>query len=478
MQKIFSGREEEIEILNDLYNSDHAELVAVMGRRRVGKTHLIKHVFSPRITYELTGAKDTPVKQQLKNFTTKLNECFRKNLKAEVPENWFDAFEELKRILERQKTKKKHVLFFDELPWLATHRSGFLEAFGYFWNDWACYQPVMIVVCGSATTWMTKHIVNHKGSLHNRITRQIHLRPFTLGEVETFLKARKVNLTRFDITRLYFVTGGIPYYLSQIKPGKSLTQIINQLCFHPQGILYDEFDKLFMSLFEKAETHISVIKALAGKWKGLTRQQLVTAIRASDGGSITRALTELEQSDFIIRMPPFAKSKKDTLYRVSDHFILFYLRFILPAKLGSGANMQSLSNSPTWYSWCGYAFENTCIYHLPQIKNALGISGIHTESSGFFYKGGKDAEGVQIDWLINRSDNIIHLVEVKFSVVPFVIQKKYAETMRYRRELFLQTTGTRKNAILMMLTAAGLTKNAYALELIPNHLDINCLFLK
>jgi uncharacterized protein len=478
MEKIFSGREEEAGIMLELLHSDHAELLAVTGRRRVGKTHLVKHVFAPYISYELTGAQYASAKQQLKNFTTKLRECFRKNMKVDVPENWFDAFDKLKEILQNQKTKRKHVLFFDELPWLATHRGGFLEAFSYFWNHWACYQPVVIVICGSAASWMIKHVVHHKGGLHNRITRHIHLHPFTLGETETFLKTRRVNLTRFDICRLYFVTGGIPYYLSHVKQGKSLIQIVNQLYFHPQGVLYEEFDKLFGSLFDKAETHISVIKALASKWKGLTRQQLVTAMKAADGGGISRALIELEQSDFIIIMPPFGKSRKDTLYRVSDHFILFYLRFILPAKHGGGVNMLSLSNSPVWNSWCGYAFENTCIYHLAQIKNALGISGIHTENYGFFQKGNKEFEGTQIDWLIDRSDNIIHLVEMKFSDVPFVIQKKYAETLRGRRALFVQATGTRKNANLMILTAGGLAANAYALELIPNHLDINSLFGK
>jgi AAA+ ATPase superfamily predicted ATPase len=472
----FTGRTKEIEILLDTMRTPRAEMVAVTGRRRVGKTHLVKQVLGERFSFEITGSKDTPTKQQLIHFSKKLKEYGRKNAKLTAPKNWFEAFDLLKEHLIKKGFKKKQVIFFDELPWLARHRSGFLEALGYFWNDWASMQPIVVVLCGSAASWMIRHLLHHKGGLHNRITLQLHLKPFTLGETESFLQSHNIEMTRFDICRLYFVTGGVPYYLEAIKRGKSVAQNINAMCFQPQGVLVQEFDKLYHSLFENANNHIKVVEALASKWKGLTRQELLQLLKWEDGGSMSRILTELEQSDFIVRLPSFGKQRNDGLYRVADHYTLFYLRFMQPSYKSGGGSIESFENTQSWKSWCGYAFENTCLFHINQIKASLEIGGVYTETYGYVERGEGAKRGIQIDLVLDRRDNIIELIEIKFHDAPYVISKPYAAQLRERRAIFRDRTGTRKSVQIMMIAARGVAMNAIALELVAESTDLNALF--
>jgi hypothetical protein len=382
----------------------------------------------------------------------------------------------LKVHLQKHRRATKPVVFIDELPWLATHRSGFLEALSYFWNDWGVTNRVLLVLCGSAASWMIKHVVRNKGGLHNRITMQLKVQPFTLGETEQYLQKLGVQYERYDIARLYFATGGVPYYLSGVKRGQSVAQNIDRMCFTEQGLLRYEFDGLFSSLFEEASGHYAVMHALASKWKGLTRPELVKSLGQADGGSISRMLTELEQSDFITVVMPFGKLKKDALYRITDNFLLFHLKFIKgKRKLGKGS-FQALEQTPIWKSWCGYAFENTCIYHLPQIKRVLGISGIYTQTSGFLLPGSAEAEGMQIDWLIERADKVINLCEMKFHDDYFSISKHYAAQLRQLRSRFKASTGTKANLQLVFISSFGLVQNTYSLELIEQQIDLNALF--
>ena len=474
MEKLI-GREKEKAILEEALTSNSSEMVAVIGRRRVGKTFLIRSVYNGQIDLEFTGVQNAELEEQLDNFYFSLQQFSDKKLEA--PENWLRAFHLLITVLGKQKrTEKKLVLFFDELPWLATRRSGFLRAFGFFWNNWASKNNIVVVICGSAASWMIQKIVKDKGGLHNRITRRIYLKPFNLSETETFLKSKQINLNHYQILLVYMIMGGIPHYLKELERGKSAVQNIDEICFSEEGLLRDEFNNLYAALFKKSDNHVAIIRALAKKRKGLTRAEMIKQSNLSDGGGFTQTLNELVNSGFVSSYYPFGKKRKTMLYRLTDEYSLFYLQFIEPNRRNIKGAWKALSQSSVFKSWSGYAFESVCLKHIEQIKNALQIGGIYSEHSGFIFQGDDYLQGIQIDLLIDRNDQVINICEIKFYQTTYSITKSYAEQFRQKSSIFREVTKTKKQIFLTMITTFGLLENKHSQGLIDNELTMDILF--
>ena len=479
MEKIENliGRESEIRILQQALNSPQAELIAMYGRRRVGKTYLIQTVYKKEMVFELTGINGAPLAEQLQNFAETLTEVFDLPGELATPPNWLKAFRVLINFLKPLIEYTPKVIFFDEFPWFDTPKSGFLRAFDHFWNSWATKQKnLVVVICGSAASWMIQNIVRDKGGLHNRLTRRIRLMPFNLYETEQFLRDKYVNLDRYQIVQLFMVTGGIPQYLRDIKSGESASQIIDRLCFTKDGGLIDEFNNLYSALFDNADKHICIVKALANKPIGLTRIEILEACELSSGGGVTKLLDELSESGFITEYIPFDKTVKDAIFKLTDEYSLFYLKFIEGNKaLGAGTWLLK-SASPSWASWSGLAFENIWLKHIPQIKKALGIGAVYTQESAWRYVSKTDSKGVQIDLLIDRQDNCINLCEIKFSNKAFVLTKNYTDNLTQKRWIFEEKTGTKKTVFITLLTTFGTTMNEYYLNTVQNHLKMDILF--
>jgi len=413
---------------------------------------------------------------QLANFQQQLNRWFPANRQLQLPTSWQQAFIMLRECLDTLKAKEKKVIFFDELPWLDTHKSGFVSAFGYFWNIYLSERPdILVVICGSAASWMIKKIVNNKGGLHNRITQRIRLYPFTLKGTKEYLQYRKIRFSDYQILQLYMVTGGIPHYLNAVKRGFSLPQTIDTICFSPNGLLTDEFHNLYAALFNNYERHITVIQALAKRNKGLTRNELLsTGKDLITGGGLTTVLEELIESGFIEKARPFNKKKKESLYRLVDEFSLFYLRF-----MNDGSNKNdwlTISKTGKYISWCGYAFENVCMKHIPQIKQALGISGIKVSYSSWHRSGTQNMDGAQIDLLLERSDDAVNICEIKFSTKQFVIDKQYNKSLQQKIAAFQESIQPGKSLLLTFITTYGVADNEYKLQLIDNEIKMESLF--
>lgn len=452
-------------------------MIAVIGRRRVGKTFLIRSFFAGKIDFEITGIHNGTLSEQMQNFAYHLDAISGDDTSRDRPQNWLEAFYQLSVVLEAINVDRKLVVFIDELPWLAAPRSGFMRALESFWNSWAVKKNIVVILCGSAASWMTRKLIHNKGGLHNRITRHIHLKPFTLEETESYLQSRHVMLDRYQILQVYMITGGIPQYLKGIEPGQSAAQTVDRLCFEPQGILVDEFTKLYASLFDRPENHVKIVRVLGNKRKGLTRKQVVEATKMTDGGSITRLLEELETSGFITSYVPFGKQKKEKLYRLTDEYSLFYLEFMEGKKAGGQGTWLKLSDSHAWKSWSGYAFENICLKHIMQIKMALGIQGIYSESSSFYFAGNEERAGLQVDLLIDRKDHVINLCEIKFYDGPYSLGKDEAMNLRQRMTTFREVSGTRKQIALTLITAFGLQHNAHSLGLVQQEISMEPLFV-
>lgn len=470
------GRISELADMKSLLADDKAQLLAVIGRRRVGKTFLIREVYKEEKCFEMTGMKDASLKNQLTNFTFQLNHYFPKEELDQVPESWLLAFNALTKALKSQKSKKKRVVFFDEIPWIASKRSKFTEALAHWWNNWASQQNLVLVICGSAASWMIDHVVNAKGGLHNRITKLITLMPFTLKETKLFLESRNIRISDYQIIQLYIAVGGIPHYLEQVKKGKSAAQNIQEMCFSKDGLLRTEFDNLYPALFGNSGKHIAVIKALATKSVGLDRQEILKKAKMSDGGWFSDLLTELETSGFISSFQPLGKKKKETLFRLTDEYSLFYLGFIEGKKPSKDAWLK-ISQTSAYTTWCGYAFENLCMKHIDEIKHALGISGIDSAVYSFLHRADKVyGKGFQIDMLISRKDKVINICEMKFYPEEYKLDAGDVKKLTTRREGLRKVTGTKNTLFITFITTYGVTENKHKLDVVDHDLTMKIFF--
>jgi hypothetical protein len=470
------GREKELKIFREALLSPESEMISVIGRRRVGKTFLVRHALADMIAFEMTGVQNGTLKEQLANFADQLTLFSKSPVPVKAPSSWLEAFRLLIHYFENTPQPGKPALFFDELPWLATRKSDFIKGLGYFWNSWASRKNVLVVICGSAASWMIQKIAQDKGGLHNRITRHIRLTPFTLQETEQYLLANGLNFDRYQIVQLYTALGGVPHYLKQVQKGESATQNIDRICFETSGLLRAEFDWLYPALFDQAGNHVALVKALAALPSGVTRNELLEVAKIPNGGGATKSLEELVQSDFVGQYFPFNRSKKDMLFRLTDEYSLFYLRFIENLQLKGSGIWQSLQQTPAYTAWSGYAFENVCLKHIAQIKKALGISGVFSTSSSFYQKGKDGMEGCQVDLVIDRNDAVINLCEIKFYNAEVIITKEMAASLRRKVTLFKHYTGTRKQISLTLITAFGMVENQHSTGLVDVVLTLDDLF--
>jgi len=475
MQKII-GRYGPRKYLDELEKAPKSHFLLVYGRRRIGKTYLIRSYFEGRFTFRMTGMANVSMDVQLANFHAALREQSPEGFEPEPAKDWFTAFQQLMVLIERSEQEKK-IIFLDELPWMDTPRSQFLSALEHLWNDrLAMRQDILLIVCGSAASWMINKLLNAKGGLHNRITGIIKLDPFKLAECEEYLTNNDIVLSRYQITELYMAFGGVPYYLSLMKKGLSPAQIIDSLCFAPDAMLKSEFANLYSSLFKKSHNHEEVVMTLAKKGIGLTREEIISQTKLPNGGGTTEILNELEESGFIRKYSPIDRIKRESIYQLTDFFSLFHQKFINSLKQPEANYWLSRIDSPSHRAWSGYAFEQVCMAHLPQIKKALGISGVQTEVGSWRSRNSPD--GCQIDLLIDRRDGIINLCEMKFSIGEFDMDKKTADSLRNKITVFKSETQTKKAVHTVLITPYGIKNGIHAAETVMHSLTLEQLFDK
>jgi len=471
------GRKEHQKKFKRVLNSTEASFLVVYGRRRVGKTFIVREYFKKHLVFDFSGAYNENLKTQLGHFFSEYLLRTEAKKETSAPSSWSEAFRYLANYTLSLSDKKRHVLFIDELPWLDTHKSGFVSALEYFWNQYISKQSnIILVVCGSANAWIQKKLFKSKGGLYNRVTHKAKLEPFTLNETELFLKSKNVKLSRYQIIEIYMAMGGIPHYLKEIEPGISSIQAIDQICFAKTGLLYDEFEQLYPSIFDNAENHLKIINTLSKKPQGLSRSNLVKLSKLPDGGIVTRTLTELEESGFINIILPFQKKKKEAIYKLADLYSLFYFKFIKNNQCTGKGTWEKLSRSSAYKAWSGYAFENICYSHIEQIKKQLSIQGMHCKVSSWTSKGTKSLPGSQIDLLIDRDDSVINLCEAKFTKEPFLINKTYHRKMIERAMIFKSISKTKNTVFHTLLTTYPAIKNQYYLEQIQSEVNMDALF--
>lgn len=460
------GRVREAKELNELYDSGRAELVAIYGRRRVGKTYLVDEVFSGRITFRHAGLSPADedsrglLLAQLSHFYNSLD--LHGMEPQEKPESWLDAFLLLEKFLQKIDDGSRQLVFLDELPWLDSPRSGFLQAFEGFWNTWGCHRKnLMVVVCGSANSWVLDKLINNHGGLYGRVTHEIKLSAFTLGECEEFYRSKHVPFSRYDITQSYMVFGGIPYYLGYMDKDLSLAQNIDKLFFSRSGVLRNEYDRLFESVFTNPTAIKAIVRLLYTRNAGFTRREISEKLGVADGGTLSKNLKALLSSDFVIKYVPFGLSKREEHYKLVDPFCLFYLHFVQSQTRTNEKFWQQNVTAQPVVTWRGFAFENVCFNHVDQIKSALGVSGVISSSSAWSKKG-DDEEGMQIDLLIQRADNVVNMCEMKFTSEDYSVDKRYYRILLSRAERVREMVSKKASVHSTLITTFGLKLNEYS----------------
>ena len=467
-----SGRVLEKNILKQVVNSNKSEFLALYGRRRVGKTYLIRNFFVAESCYffHVSGIQKGSLEAQLEQFAKQIGVTFYAGASITPRKRWLDAFEDLTKAILECSGRKKIILFLDELPWMSVKRSGLLQALDYYWNRyWTHESKIKLVVCGSSASFMLEKIINSKGGLHNRVTRILKLEPFMLGEAKEFLKYTGVKLSDRQILELYLVLGGVPHYLALCRKGLSAEQCIEELCFRKEGPLKDEFERLFASLFQESDIYVHLIKAIAQCRYGIGQAKLMQEKQFPAGGRLVHRLKELEEAGFIQSFIPYGHQEKGIYYRVIDEFCLFYLHWMTGKK---NRNLQS----PAWKSWAGYAFEAVCYKHIPQIRRALQIDSKAQLGSWRSAVGSSEEQsGAQIDLLFDRLDDAITVCEIKHAAEPFVIDKTYAKNFSNKIEIYRKRTATKKQIFLAMITVNGLKKSIYSEELVAGTVELEDL---
>lgn len=485
MDNTIIGRKEEIQILQSALDSTDPQFLAIYGRRRIGKTFLITEFFKDKgLYFEITGMKGGTTKEQLFQFTHEYTRTFQINKPLSKPESWAEALTMLYDAIENVSEEQKIILFFDELPWLASPRSRFIAALEHCWNRYISRRKnVILIICGSSASWIIRNIINNKGGLHGRITRKIRLLPFSLAETEKYLISRHIHLDRKQIVDIYIAIGGVPKYLSYVTKGKSSTQTINDICFSPQGALRDEFHNLYRSLFSSFESHISIVKILSKASSGMNKDQLLKKAKLTSGGSSSKIIEELVDAGFIAYIPSFGTKKSKGLYRLIDEYSLFYLSWIADMEKSSLAYKDpdywiKMQQSPSWHSWSGYAFEALALKHISHIKKGLGISGVSSTESAWKHLAKKQSKdkGTQIDLVIDRSDQCINLCEIKYCRDKFTVDKEYGRSLEDKKQIFRKITKTTKSLFLTMITTYGTHINTHYQSVVDNQITMDDLF--
>ena len=453
------ARKEECHVLERCYKSNEPELVIIYGRRRVGKTFLITEFFEDNFAFRITGVYKKPKATQLSNFTYELNK--KSGKEYECFETWSEAFRALRAYLDTLPKNKKQVVFFDETPWLDTQKSDFLPSFDFFWNNYAnSKNNLMFIVAGSASAWITNKLIENKGGFFNRHTARLYLEPFTLKETKEYLVRKGIHWNDYDIAQTYMVTGGIPFYLKQFDEDETVSENIDRIYFKKNGPLWDEFSRLYDTLFNGDQKYQDIVEALAKSRRGMKREEISKSAGVPKNGTLTKMLRNLIDSGFVSEIESHSE-RKTTLYVLTDFYTIFYFDF-LKENYGKEEHFWTITTDlPKRKAWLGLTFELLCKNHISQIKKKLGIEGISSTYYSWERQGNEYVDGCQIDLVIDRRDNVADLCEIKFSTGTFAISKDYDENLRNKFSRFSDEY-PRKSIQMVLITTYGLAKGMYA----------------
>lgn len=414
------GRQREKELLSDSSKSERAELVIVYGRRRVGKSALLQSFIKTPHDYYFEGLQDADTPEQIAHFMRQLAK--QQGTLPMLATRWHETFEAFSQVI----GKGKHFVVFDEFPWMAAERHELVSLIKYFWdNVWKINPRLTLVLCGSVASFMVKHVL-HSKALHNRKTLEIRLEPLNATEAKQFFKNFR---SPYEIIKFLMIFGGIPKYLEQIDPRKSLVDNLDRHCFQRNGFFTTEFETLFKEQFRVVQTYKKIVKALANH--SMSREKLAQRLKTASGGGLAVYFDNLEQAEFIKSWVPFSPHRvgtKTKRYALWDDWLHFYFTY-MDSRLNliqnniRGPLFWGLASS-SFESYCGIAFERFCLKNFVSILATMNMELSQIRGFGPYFRQGsrkegeKSVTGLQIDILSERQGGILMAFECKFKTKP------------------------------------------------------------
>ena len=457
------GREEEIAVLERLYNSKKSEFLAIYGRRRVGKSFLVSEVYGTKIVFKSVG---TYLKDNDRNYETyrrlQLDHFYDALLlsglgkEEQRPANWREAFLLLRKLLAGIRMRRKVVLI-DELPWLAGPQSSEMIAeLGYFWNSWADDQRnIVLVVCGSATSWMLDNVIRDYGGLHGRLTGVIKLKPFTLAECARYYRKNGFRLSQYEMCIGYMALGGVPFYLDKLRNDLTMTENIDAIFFADEKI-HQEYKDVYAGLYASKDRYVDIVKALGARFYGMTQAEIAIHLGIGRGGTLSQMIDNLVESGIIRKYPRYGKQRVEMVYQLKDFFSLFYLRFVEGTQVRTGL-WSTMHRTPIYNTWAGNTFELLCIEHLSKIQDTLRIASV---DRNYCWKGeSPNGRGAQIDLLLeSKSSRTDYVCEMKFSGSKYAITSDDEENLLNKLDAFAASKMHHKthSIQLVMVTTMGI----------------------
>ncbi len=428
----FVGRAPELEALEGLLSRAGPAIGVIHGRRRIGKSLLIQKALEGRRALTFEGIENRPKKDQIETFRFQLARQAGERAAGAPTLSWGDALCRLSPLLERRPA----CVVLDEFQWLANYRREIVSDLKMVWDQYlAKIAGVKLILCGSIASFMTTKVVR-SSALYGRTDLELHLKGFDLGEACELL--RDQGLDEVIEACLYF--GDVPKYLELVRDYPSVRAAVSELAFRENGYFLGEYDRIFTGHFGRNPDFQKIVQALAESPEGLFRLQVAQRAGVDAGGGLSGKLADLEAAGFVSSVVPVDKDEGSRLikYQLDDAYLRFYFAFIRPnlKRIRSGAQPElfaRLSQAGRFHAWRGKAFERLCLRHAGRIAEILGFSGIDFSFGPYFRAPSRDREGLQIDLLFQRADDVLTLCEMKCSVAP--VGMKVVQEVERKAEL-------------------------------------------
>jgi hypothetical protein len=409
---MFVGRKNELRMLNDAYRSGKDELVVLYGRRRIGKSSLVKRFAEKKKAYyEFEALEGETTPGQINHFLQQLKKQIDDPILDSVRfANWEQVFTYLTEKVINRKSKVKKILFLDELPWMAAGRIRLVSLLKYYWDNHWKSKHVMLILCGSVASFMVKKVL-HSNALYGRTTIEILLKGFSPEEAARLLSKKR---SREETLNYQLVFGGVPKYLEQINTSQSFNKNMNTLCFSPHGIMLKEVERIFYSQFREPRTYLKIINLLKNGIFSLS--EISSKTKIPSGGGLKQYLKNLERAEMIRSYIPFDRSgnSKFKKYTLADEFLVFFFKYMGPnlrvIKESSSRRLFETLTQNSFDSWLGFAFERFCLKHAGLLALVMDFADDILLASPYFKK---NDERFQIDLLYQRADRVITVCEIK-----------------------------------------------------------------
>ncbi len=448
----FVGREKELQQLESMLQRSKPSITVIYGRRRIGKTELMKKAVSQQQHLWFEGTEGLSTKQQMDRFMLQMTD--QTGITPEAPaKNWAELFHTLTPHFKVNPC----VLILDEFQWLANYQNSVVSDLKMIWDRyWSQISGMKLILCGSIASFMKDNVIK-SSALYGRTETIIHLQALKLREVALLL-----NKGPAETIEAYNLFGGIPLYIAMLRDhGSSVVLATEELAFTPNGYFTNEYKRIFTSHFGKNPVYEKLIRLLAAHPYGLTRNKITATKNIGEGGRLTSYLRNLEDAGFIASTTPIDKKSTSKLinYEIIDPYIRFYFAFIEPNRkkieAQGGPLFPAISRSAKYRSWLGRSFEYTCRAHTYELSDKLGFRAVSYSAGPFFRSASEATHGVQLDLLFDRADNVLLVCEMKYS------QNKIGVTILKeleRKESILTEFFPSKTILSTLITANGVTK--------------------